>query len=201
MKYGIYFFTMITIAAASGCVPGPDGKTKERTKSTVQGLFVSGHLGNYLDCPGDGYTEDGERAESSGAASKDADFAPCPPDEECNYELNCEDAQMTFQLSNEGTSNVGELQIEKIELLDEQMNPIATLPLIALSDVDEGQTFDGDIETGETLDLRLDFQGPARPYDLMKTDSGYIKLTISGDEHPAIIIESTELYTLPSVVT
>lgn len=176
---------------ATGCVP-----------AQVEGTFVSGHLGNYLDCPGDGYTASSGDSAGRAAPSSDAAFAPCPEGETCNYTLNCEDAQATVRLSNISVEDVRDLQVEKIELLDGNGHVRAELPWMSTTDTTDSSSFDGQVDGGEELDLRIDFQGPADVSEFVKDEETVkIRITFDSDEHPPIEIDSDELYRLPSVVT
>lgn len=172
-------------------------------ESTVEGVFVSGHLGNYMDCPGDGYSGDlDEAARSSDAPEGDA--GACSPGVECGP-LNCEDGQVTLRLVNGGELTVDGLQLERVELLDENGRYVADLPLINVSNTVDGGAFDGELEPAEEVDLRVDFLGPEDLTELTGAsdhqDSGFIRITFEADDHRDIVIPSTELYVLPSVVT
>jgi hypothetical protein len=96
--------------------------------------------------------------------------------------------------------------VEQIELVDHQGRVAATLPLMATTDTDSGEPFDGTLEPGEEVNLRIDFQGPADLSGVSsgaddERDSAFIHVTFSADAQPRFTVESDELYGLPSVVT
>ena len=192
-----------------------DGCEEEQGQPQLNATFVSGHLGNYMDCPGDGYTAGG----FAGGAPRNGDAA-CADGEDCDYNdaLNCEDGQLTVRLSNEGDAAAEGLQVTTIELFDVDGTSKATLPLIDAINTSSNQAFDGTLEAGEKVTLRVEFLGPENPYSLLVVDddydepsggdrmsggsgSGTIEMTITSDNHADVTVESTELYPVPSIAT
>lgn len=216
---------LLLAALFVGCVPAtekntPDpefceGTSCEQTLDPeITGVFVSGHLGNYWDCPEDGYTQPVVGG-SDGAApppGEDADFAPCMEgDDSCqNVILNCENASLTVSLSNIGEA-IGEgLQVDRVELYNTSGTKVADLPVLEVTE--NNAAFDGQIGLDETLSLRVDFQGPANPYDLLSeptsdgsrgigADSGTVRVIISADNHDDVEIEGKSIYSIPGVDT
>jgi hypothetical protein len=210
---------------AFGCVQTPDkqvntdpefceGTTCETLPgAALSGVFVSGHLGNYRDCPGDGWTGD-STAPSPGAdesAPSDGDIAggACADDTNCQPILNCEDAQATISLSNIGEGLAEGVQIDRVELFNDAGEKVATLPVMATSEA--GSSFDGELDSEETATLRIDYQGPQDPYTLLATPSsdersfgsasGTIRIVISADNADDTTVEGKQIYSIPSVDT
>ncbi len=197
--------------------PDPDPRKEKpdpAIDAVLEGIFISGHLGSYWDCPDQGYSPSEERSsgESSGAFAGDA--APCAEGEECTYDaLNCEDGQLMIRLTNVGAVAATGLQVTKIELFDADGVSKATLPLMSVEDSGTMTTFDGEVDAGAETDLRILFQGPVRASELLKTESedgrsdvygspeGRIEITIEGDNHDAIVIEGEGIYDLPPIAT
>lgn len=209
-----------------GCVQSPEKNTSnnefcegtscENTPlPAVTGVFVSGHLGNYRDCPGDGYTGDQALggAGDRGGVSPQGDIAEgaCPEDVACEPILNCEDAQATVNVSNSGDADALGLQVDRVELYNSLGELVAELPVIATTEA--GAAFDGQLDVDETLTLRIDFQGPENPYTLLNTadesgdsrfapeSSGTVRIILSGDNHGEVTIEGKEIFSVPSIDT
>ena len=187
--------------------------TNPLNKPVLQGVFVAGHLGSYWDCPQDAY-----RAEST--TSADAAEAPsaglvagdCAEGESCGGILNCEDAQATISLTNDSSINAESVIIQRLELVSTDGDSLATLPLMDAFDAETGEPFDGQLEIGETVLLRVEFQGPYSVHELMpespdgdsRISSGggaILETTVSSDTHRDLKVESEELYGLPAVAT
>ncbi|MFP4599166.1 MAG: hypothetical protein ACLFVJ_12985 [Persicimonas sp.] len=202
---------------------GEECETEQQDQPDLSATYVSGHLGNYLDCPGDGYTAESTMSGEAPSDGDDGAFAgDCAEGEDCSYEMNCEDAQITLRLSNDGEGEATGLQVVTIELFDGDGVSKATLPLIDAIDTDTAESFDGTLEASEEVNLRVEFQGPASPHTLLSTsdddggdagdeptggdrmgtdDHGIIEVTIGADNHDDVTVESTELYPVPSVAT
>lgn len=212
------------VIAAPACVPDVDSEPEEtweleEEKQTLEldGAFLSGHLGNYLDCPGDGYSGDTTNLmEPPEEQDDDADFAAgdCAAEsDECSGGFNCEDAQATVRITNDSGEAAEGLQVEKIELFDDDGVSKATLPLLGVENADIRADFDGSVDTEEEVRLRVDFVGPASPYELLRTEdnepgddayynpTGSLEITFSSEEHKDLIIIGTDIYTVPTVDT
>jgi hypothetical protein len=191
------------------CTDDCEEKTE---KPELDGTYISGHLGNYDGCPEDGFTAGG----NDGDPEPSGDFAAgaCEEGQDCPSLMACEDGQITVRLRNTGDAEARALQITTIELFDAVGTSRATLPLIDAIDTDTNETFSGTLAAGDEVTLRVEFQGPANPYSLLQTaeddaagdmdrSSTYatIQLTVTGENHDDVVIESTELYPVPSVDT
>ena len=187
----------------------------EEPAPILEGTYVSGHLGNYRDCPDGGYTAEDQPASSGEPVEGDAAGA-CAPGSDCESFTNCEDGQMTVQITNTGDVAATGLQTTAIELFDANGVSRAELPLIELLDTDTSESFDGRIGEGESVTLRVVFLGPDQPYDLLNTSSdsdgdvapgrrsgtaGTIEVTFTAENHGKLTIESGELYPVPSIDT
>jgi hypothetical protein len=207
-----------------GCVDPPEktGETPEFCNGTscetlpepvMTGVFVSGHLGNYRDCPGDGWSE-GPVVGGANRVSPQGDIAEgaCAPDSNCEPILNCQDAAATINLTNSGESLASGVQVDRVDLFDDNGELVASLPVLEVSE-DFG-SFDGELDVDETITLMIDFQGPQNPYDLLQTatdsdgdarlgasSSGTLRVIISADNHDAITVEGKEIFAVPSVDT
>lgn len=191
------------------CADAEKCEEQNDEEPAVSGTYVSGHLGNYRDCPGDGYSP--QSSDSDG----DAGAGACAPGTECEWNGNCEDAQLTVRLTNTGEGAVHGLQVATIELFDADGVSQAVLPLMQTVVVGTGEAFDGELEAGEETMLRVEFQGPEAPDSLLNTEStdgdfsgdrsadnyGTIDMTFTADNHDDVVIETTALYPVPSVDT
>ncbi len=230
MKITVMIFAL-AVSLSAACVENTEDswnlrectgeECEQQDQPELSATYVSGHLGNYLDCPDDGYTAE---STMSGEAPSDGDagaFAgDCAEGDDCSYEMNCEDAQVTVRLSNDGEAAATGLQVVTIELFDADGVSKATLPLMDAVDTATAETFDGTLEAGQEVTLRVEFQGPASPDSLLETanddgddagdepiggrssgNHGIIEVTIGADNHDDVSVESTELYPVPSVAT
>lgn len=180
----------------------------------LKGTFVSGHLGNYDSCPDDGYSEGA--SEDAPASAPAGEFAgDCAEDsDDCGVFLNCEDAQVTLRLINTGDEPAIGVQVTRIELFDANGVSQAVLPLMATTDVTTpgaSVAFDGSIPLGAERALRVDFQGPQSPWELLATGSddsgryanhvGTIEITFTAENRRGEVIVRGEVSALPSMAT
>lgn len=212
-----------SIALLAGCVEPPvksnpnpefcEGTSCETLdKPELTGVFVSGHLGNYSDCPEDGWTEPTAAGDPDGAAPQgDVAEGACAPDTECTPIVNCEFAQATINVRNIGDVVATGIQVDRIELFNDDGDLVATLPVMDVTET--GAAFDGELADGDEATLRIDFQGPQNPYQLLQTTdengdarfaasgSGTLRIVVSADDHDEIKVEGKEIYAVPSVDT
>lgn len=196
--------------------PDPDPDPEPVESPELIGAFVSGHLGNYWDCPEEAYHGESTTVPGSGLDGTEGDFAPCPEDDDqcTNAVLNCETAQITIQLSNTGDVDATDVLVDTIELRNLDDVAVASLPLHTVTDIDTNQAFDGVVEVGEKLMLRIEYAGPADPYQLLRVEgdasgdrafggggAGIIHTTFSAENHDDLTVESSEVYSVPSVDT
>jgi len=221
MKHAILAtLAIIAMTALSGCLMGDpevDGQQRWNIRDLARhpdldGVFVSGHLGNYTDCRDQGYTEaDGQDRASAPANDADVGFGACQPtddgDGSCgSYPLNCEDAQFTIELSNKGEITARGVSIERIELLDENGRVLTSFPLIQTVDTDTLEAFDGRVEPTEKLILRVDFQGPGNLSEFYPSAAGFqsssrLRIIITSDNEQTLRIETRSIEPMPQVAT
>jgi hypothetical protein len=224
MKTLMIILVALTTVWATGCEhvteqdPWEIDKCKDdceedpRESPKLDGTYISGHLGNYDSCPDDGYSAEGN-TESSEPASGDFAAGACAEGEDCSSLQACEDGQITVRLRNTGEEDARGLQITTLNLFDAEGQLRATLPLIAAVETDTNEPFDGTLAADKEVTLRVEFQGPANPYSLLQPASGAsgdrsmgssygtLEVTVSGENHDDVVVESTELYPVPSVAT
>lgn len=175
----------------------------------LEGTFIAGHLGSYWDCPDEAYG--GTQSDNVGA-----DFAEgaCLEGSECPTFTSCESAQVTLTLSNPSDTGGENILIDQIELFGTDGISRAVLPLEATIDTATNEPFDGQLAAGEEVMLRVEFQGPLDPWQLLQpmdgdTESGdriaggggIIEATFSSDNHADLTVESSALYDVPAVDT
>ena len=191
--------------------------TVEPSERTVlRGTYISGHLGSYWDCPGEGYT--GEDAMMTDGAEMDGFAEGDCAEDSCGF-LNCQDAQMTILLNNDGALVAEEISISKIRLLDLDDRELGILPLIAIHNTAHDGPFSGTLDAGAQVQLRIDFLGPENLQklkdDAMSGDNdgisndgdraahsgALIEITFTSKNADDEVVVSKELYDLPAVDT
>ncbi len=208
-----------------GCVEPPEKTGEEPTfcdgtsceelpGPELSGVFVSGHLGNYRDCPEDAYVGEasGEPA-GAGRVAPEGDIAEgaCAEGETCTPILNCETASATINLSNDGEGIATGVQVDRVELYNSLGELVATLPVMDVAS--DGGAFSGELDASATTSLRIDFQGPQNPYSLLNTSdpsgdasfeassSGTIRVIVTSDNDDELAVEGKGVYAVPSVDT
>ena len=77
--------------------------------------------------------------------------------------------------------------MREIILIDGLGRERASLPIFDVIDLQGGQPFDGQVSRNEALTLRVDFAGPANPYELLKdaqgnvTDKARLRIVLEAD--------------------
>lgn len=157
--------------------------------------FVSGHLGNYWDCPGEANGA-GIAAGAPREAAGDAAGA-CPPGEECVSIVNCEAAMVMLEVENETDGALADFRIERIVLVNDDGT---TEDLEGLGIVDaETQAAPAALPAGATRTLRLDFRGPAR--DPNADGDRFLRLELRAGDDAAGTLETPPLFSVPAVAT
>lgn len=174
----------------------------------LDAVFVAGHLGNYVDCPEDGYTERSAARSAPAGEAADGAFAPCEDAdaEYCGGPLNCEAAQLTIRVTNDGDAAASGLSVETIALLGEDGQVAATLPLIDAVDVNTGESFDGELAVGEEVTLRVDYQGPQDISEFIPSQnrwsgSAILEITLGADNHEDVEVKTKAVAVMPTIVT
>jgi hypothetical protein len=188
------------------CIADPDdgGATADAgaggTEVPVNGAalaltFVSGHLGNYWDCPGEANGA-GAAAGAPREAAGDAAGA-CPPGEECVSIINCEAAMVMLEVENETDGALSDFRIERIVLVNDDGT---TEDLEGLGIVDaETQAPPAALPAGASRTLRVDFRGPAR--DPNDDGNRFLRLELRAGESAAGSLETPPLFSVPAVAT
>jgi hypothetical protein len=163
--------------------------------------FVSGHLGNYLDCPEQGYHAGARSAEPGGAGLWEGDCA----EDGCGI-LNCEGAQVTFTLKNEGRVEAQNLRITSIELFNTDGLKVADLPLESVQAVETGEPL-ANVGGDSQGMFYMFFKGPAQPYELLEAQdgqwgrAGILLIKLKADNHAEFTLETPNIYVLDNIAT
>lgn len=184
----------------------PTNNVTPSERPKLQGVFVSGHLGSYWDCP-----EEAFMGPSPGDGDS-IDGGACLEGMDCVGFTSCESAQVTITLSNTGDADAVNILVDRIELFGTDGISRAVLPLESTIDTTTNEPFDGNLAVGEDVQLRIEFQGPYDPWTLLQpVDSsngdraagggGIVKTTFSADNHADLTVESGEIYDVPAVDT
>lgn len=186
---------------------GTDCEPDPELNPVMKGAYISAHLGTYWSCPDQGYTPSGAGlappadAESSERASGDVAGACAPDAVECGAPLNCEDAQFTLSLTNSGQVAAVGVTISTLELFN-STGSVGTLPVGEIIDTATGQPFDGEVDAGESVTLRVDFMGPADPYNMLDNEqTADLEATVQSDNHDEIKIRGEDIAALPQIAT
>jgi len=214
------------VTATTGCefiddLLDKDDEQVTRTTGALSGMYVSGHLGSYDSCPEMGYSVDPVEAEMDQAAAPPAEACVEPEGDDRAGDvapggcggggfLNCEGATVTISVFNIGRSALVGVDIERIDLLDEDGNKLAELPVDSLWDIDDNQAYDGLLGLGESAAIRIDYQGPSNVYQLLQrtggarydgTDKFYLDITLSAEGASDVTVRSKGIDALPLIAT
>ncbi len=172
----------------------------------LSGMFLSGHLGNYSSCPEEGYS--GDSSARSAEPSEGAIAADCAEDSpNCGGFLNCEGAQLTIKLENRGTAAAEGLIITKLTLFNSEGLNMADLPLMEVVNAETNEPAPETLGAGESVTLRVTFQGPANPYEFLQDEdgnyrnSGSMQITVESTNHSSLLIKTGTLYTIDNIAT
>ncbi len=192
--------------------PEPDPEVK----AVLDVNYVSGHLGNYSDCPDKGYSEDD--GASAGEAEDSAGFAPvagdCAEGESCGGLWNCEEAQITVNLANTSMEAATGVSVEMIELLDSDGMVRAVLPVNDVMVVGEQMSFSGELDAGEMVQVRIDYKGPVNLSELLAEEdpsrsdgrsayqsSAQLRITVGAENADDVSTDTKEVYVISDVAT
>lgn len=185
-------------------------------KAELDVIYISGHLGNYSSCPEKGYTEGG----AMNSSKPSADFAPgaCAPAEpgedsdSCGSFQSCEEAQLTMEFGNLSADVIAAgVNVKLIEVLDDDKMVRAVLPVNDVVVISDMMSFDGGLEAGEKVKVRVDYKGPVNLYDILSDDSsesgrGYyngaqLRITVGAENAEDVVIETKAVQQIPDVAT
>lgn len=195
--------TLILLAAASltlACAEDPDAPSPPPEGEPELSLaYISGHLGAYWDCPDQAMPARAEAAERrAGAPEADEDglIAGDCADENCGL-LNCEPAQMRLRITNDGADALESVDVKRLTL-DWGAGDLSENEVLGIFD-DTGVAFDGRLEPGESVDVRIDYRGP-HPGDV-DWDEGLPAVIEVGNDAGSEAITTPELQMVPQVAT
>ena len=202
-RENFFGFAMAVVAFASTVLVACGNEDGGQIQTPVQGeyplevTYVSGHLGNYSSCADDssnGAQDELRFAFDAGVCAQDA--------ETCGLPLNCNDAELTVVVSNAGDEDLANIDVEQLIIIPAEGETIvATVLSVSTTD---GEAFDGTLDAGAELTLRISFVGLApgegTPYG--ERIGADVRVTVgTGDEDVRTILLTPELQTLPLVVT
>jgi hypothetical protein len=190
--------------ADAGGGGGGGGGEQPPVEGDFQLTFVSGHLGNYWDCPEEANgagagTPDGTAGEAAGDAAAGA----CAPgfEDSCTGPLNCEAAMVIVEVRNTGEVPLGDLSIVSIELLGQDGDRETLEGLGVFSSTEPAP---GPLAPGASRQVRVEFRGPA-------SDSGNqfngdapertLHIVLSGGDAGTAEVTTPAVYPLPAVAT
>lgn len=195
--------------------PGSPGWEVEENEPApaLEVIFLSGHLGNYSDCPEDGYTERGSDA-LPGEPSGDREFgggacAPPEPGEDsdgCGGFLNCQGAQFTIMIKNTGEAKAVGVDMKTIGLIGDDGEVATTLPVGDLWSSTNRAMFDGEVEVGEEVTITVDFLGPEDISEFVPSQNRWgggaaLELTVDAENHDDVTIKTKEVYVMSDIAT
>ncbi len=217
--------TMVLALSAStmvsGCLIGQESGTdlpgweveESEPAPTLEVVFLSGHLGNYIDCPEDGYTERGTDA-LPGEPAGDEDIgggacAPLEPGEDsgnCGAFFNCQSAQFTIMIKNTGDVKALGVDLAKVGLLGDDGEVAATLPVGEVWDGSNRAVFDGEVDVDEEVTVTVDFLGPEDISEFVPSQNRWgggaaLELTVDADNHDDVTIKTKEVYVMSDIAT
>jgi hypothetical protein len=178
---------LATAACGTEAAPG-----EEIGDSQLELTYISGHLGNDWDCGA---------GQGSSAAKADMAMGACLPDPDGNCEdfgpMNCEEGEVTLQFRNVGESTIVGLEVTDLELLALDLSYLKGLDIGEVSRPD-GHDFDGTLEPGAIIQIRVTFQSPGGQGTVHQARLRVIVLDKNGQTTE---ITTPEVQTLPVVAT
>lgn len=191
--------TMTALAAATlfaGCAEDPDPQGPQPT-AQLSLEYISGHLGAYWDCPDDAMPAREAAGARAAAPAEDAGLvAGDCADENCGF-LNCQPAELRLRVTNDGEAALDALEVKRLRL-DWGGDMLSDNEVLGLFDP-QNAAFDGHLEPGESVDLRIEYRGP-HPGDV-DWDQGLPALIEVGEGEAVEQLITPELQMVPQVAT
>jgi hypothetical protein len=202
-------FSLFVAFGSSGCAMNPaDGTNNPPVQQAQLELtYVSGHLGNYWDCPDKGGTA-GPTAPPTGAPAEMADAAmgACETDEngECiggggGGFMNCEEAILAIVVKNVGDVLAKGIEITDLELLDSDKNNLGALQVLSVVRNDN-HDLTGELGLDEEMTLIIKFQGP-QSNTFGWNFQGHLHLIVVTDDDSSTELVTPALEILPAMAT
>lgn len=218
------FIALLSSLSLTGCLmlveenpsePEPWRPKETEKKAQLKSTYISGHLGNYWDCPEQGYQgEQKAQPEPGQRPAGDQDFGACASSEDgfdsCGGLLNCEAAQVTLELSNIGQLAAQGARISEILVLDDQDMVRASLPIHDTMLLPNNETYNGALDVGATIKVRVDFAGPVNINELLGTmnsesrfgeQKAKLRIKIKANNAAEISIDTKLVSSMPGVAT
>lgn len=195
-------FLVLLAAATPACISNPSDSDSGADAGVETGTgdfeltFVSGHLGNYWDCPGEA---NGAGTPAGSEAAGDAAAGACAPgfEESCNSPLNCEAAMVVVEVTNTGDTDLGDLNIESIEMIDADGT---TVLLEGLGVFATTEPAPGPLTPGGSRQVRVEFRGP--PYSgANDVPERHLRIVLSNSDAGSAEVTTPAVYSLPAVAT
>ncbi|MEZ4469130.1 MAG: hypothetical protein R3F60_27345 [bacterium] len=123
--------------------------------TTLALTFVSGHLGNYWDCPDEAMSLPGARAAAPDPGADISGEAGDCAEEGCGL-LNCDGAMLLIQVENTGSAPVDALTARDLVI---HLDPPLDSEILAITDAATGAPATT-LAPGQSVQLRVDFRGP-----------------------------------------
>ena len=213
--------TLSVWTMASGCTltSSPESETpgwqieESGAAPALEVIFLSGHLGNYSDCPEDGYTERGSATlPGEPVGGGDTDAGACEPPEPgedsdgCVGFFRCEGAQFTIMIKNTGEVAATGVDLAKIGLLGDDGEVAATLPVGEMWDSSNRAMFDGEVDVDEEVTITVDFLGPEDISEFVPSQNRWgggaaLELTVGADNHDDVTLKTKEVYVVSDIAT
>ena len=149
---------LLCISAAACEDGGDDPIITPGPAESFELTYVSGHLGNYWDCPQDALSSGPEAAGAPRPASEAADMAACEGDDCAPMILNCEHAEVTVRIRNTGEDTLSGLALTAIRLIGPDDGSTLDSSLVELIRADGGDLSDP-IDAGAEIDVVVRFRG------------------------------------------
>ena len=203
---GMVALCLSSLVVFSACFEGEEyndemSSTPEESSSTLGLIYVSGHFGNYYDCPEEAYRVGGD--ESPSAVASDAVAGDCAIGESCGGPLNCEGAQLTVRLTNTGDETATVIEVADLLLIDSEGFERASFTVLSV--VGTSETFVGELDAGESVDLRIEYSGPYNLNELLEgsgnQNNGRLRLKMKAAGQDEETLDTPLLDELPSVAT
>jgi hypothetical protein len=157
-NYSGLFVALFFVPWLGACATSSGGGEPQQVMS-LEVTYVAGHLGS-----GNGCSTSGTKTSKG-----DSDSAQCIG-EGCEggpFSTSCDNGELTLQLRNLGEHTLSGLEVSDLELLEVDQTFIKVLDVEAVNFTD-GEPFDGTLEPGAIVQLRVDFFIPEHDTSLQE---------------------------------
>jgi len=179
-----------------GCAMQPErGNIPDIKQAQLELTYISGHLGNSMDCPTGPQTG---FAPSAGAA-RDSMMEACDPEaEDCNGIgfLNCEEALVSIVITNVGDVAAKGIEITDLELLDESLGSVAPLEVVSVSRIDHHE-LTGKLGVQEEMRIIVRFAPPKVNWNF----KGHLQIIVATDDDGTAELITPRIDVLSAIAT